>query len=211
MADFLDRLSGLIRGNPPETKLNGNAKIIKVGYFPPEKYNRELTEDEKNNIFKHKEVWWYFVEQQGKKIVSDIQDRFKGRPVAVRSIYTSLTTDQEVSDGQKTFTIINANKLLQNGSEYPGAGTILAARLDPTDSKLPERPTQYTYFFTGIYKNSSSKARENITPAIVVYDLSLLTSLDRGYKYQLPIDQKDRSQAILAVYPIDVKPLSPRV
>lgn len=153
-----------------------------------------------------------FIESQWVNIVKDAQDRIlptTKEGIGIRAIMVSKEEPVHlITDKGASYDISNIETVLRNGTELAPGNILVSRHLDHDDeikSLSHHRVLQYLVNgVNNILNAKESKMKQELTPAILIYDLSQL-ELISGYQHKLR-DPKQADKAILAIYPIDIDP-----
>ena len=152
------------------------------------------------------------IRPQYDQILDDAQDRFMGehnRGIGFRSIMVSNegTVHLQVDAGNR-YDIPDMQSVLERGTELP-QGDLLVSRQEikdePSEDLRHLRVFQYlTNGVNHILNAKDPAAKQKLTPAILVYDLSQLQQKD-SYRHILS-NPLEADNVILALYPVNIEP-----
>ena len=98
--------------------------------------------------------------------------------------------------------------VLERGTELPSGDILVSRQTEPypdLNSLSHSRVFQYLVKGVGNILNAEgSEARQNLTPAVLIYDLSQLKQID-GYRHRFR-KPEEANKTILALYLLDIEP-----
>lgn len=153
-----------------------------------------------------------FVDSQWVNILKDAQERILPTTKEGMGVRAIMVSTKElvplVTNKNASYNVPNIETVLKNGTELAPGDILVSRHLDHDDeikSLSHHRVLQYLVnCVNNILNAKESKMKQELTPAILIYDLSQL-ELISGYRHKLR-DPKQADKAILALYPIDIDP-----
>lgn len=132
--------------------------------------------------------------------------------IGFRAILTSGkgTVLMKFPKTDESYEIVDMTQTIAQGGDSLSEKTRVSQQ-KPTQSQieLNDHYRVYQYLIQGAQdalRSDDERVRENVQPAILVYDLSKLEHVDGGGYSMRFKDPESKSDALLALYPIDISP-----
>lgn len=196
-----------------EEALNSNPRVIRLtpewshieGLTPP------LSQEAIDTIKKEKVVQDAFIQPQWVNTLKDAQDRFLPQAtngIGVRAIMVSTEGTVHLTTPRGgDYQVPDIESVLERGTELPD-GNILVSEQTERDEEIHalshSRVLQYLVNgVSNILNANEQEARQKLTPAVLIYDLSQLEQVS-GYVHVLK-NPTEANKAILGIYPLDIE------